>query len=80
MVRKSLGSINDIKADDHGIWNRKGKPMHKYKVSCLVSGEVYGADFTSSDDDLVKKCLPSNPYLLPSQVHLNISMYYFSKQ
>ena len=52
VARKSLGST-DIKADDLGIWNQ-GKSVCKYKVSRLVSGEVYGADLTSSDDDLAE--------------------------
>ena len=54
VARKSLGSTDDIKADDLGVWNHKGKPVRKYKVSRLVSGEVYGADLTSNDDDLAE--------------------------
>lgn len=54
VAKKSLGSTDDIKADDLGVWNHKGKPVRKYKVSRLVTGEVYGADLTSSDDDLAE--------------------------
>ena len=50
VARKSLGSTDDIKADDLGVWIHKGKPVRKYQVSRLDSGEVYGAELISSDD------------------------------
>ena len=41
-----VGSPNDLKADDLGAWNHKGKPVQKYKVVRSKSGTVYGADQT----------------------------------
>lgn len=51
VARRSLGSVDDIKADDLGAWIHKGKPVRKYRISRLDSGEVYGAELTNSDDD-----------------------------
>lgn len=40
---EAVGKISDIKADDLGIWEHKGKPIQQFKVSRL-SSEVYGAE------------------------------------
>ena len=50
VARKSLGSTDDIKADDLGVWIHKGKSVRKYQVSRLDSGELYAAELISSDD------------------------------
>lgn len=50
VARKCLGNIDDIKADDLGVWVHKGKPMRNYRVSRLPSGEVYGVELTSQSD------------------------------
>ena len=39
-------TIDDIKADDLGVWVHKGKPIRRYKVNRSESGAVYGADLT----------------------------------
>lgn len=50
-----LGSPDDLKADDLGAWNHKGKPVRKYKVVRSQSGTVYGADRTQeSGSDIYK--------------------------
>lgn len=50
VARKSLGSSDDIKADDLGMWIHKGKPIRNYKVTRLPSGEVYGVELASQGD------------------------------
>ena len=50
-----LGSPNDLKADDLGAWDHKGKPVRKYKVVCSESGTVYGADQTQESGSDVYK-------------------------
>jgi len=47
VARKCLGSSDDIKANDLGVWIHKGKPIRNYKVSRLPSGEVYGVELTN---------------------------------
>ena len=47
IAKRSLGNVDDIKADDLGVWMHKGKPACKYRVSHLDSGEVFGAELTS---------------------------------
>jgi len=44
----SLENIDDLKADDLGVWTHKGKPARKFKVSCL-DGAVYGAELTTDE-------------------------------
>lgn len=44
VANQAFGKIDDLKADDLGVWSHKGKPIRKYKVSRLSSGEVYGAE------------------------------------
>ena len=48
---EALGKVHDHKADDLGVWDHKGKPIRKYKVSRLPSGEVYGAELTKDSGD-----------------------------
>ena len=42
---------DDLKADDLGVWDHKGKPMRKYKVTRLPPGEVDGAELTKDSGD-----------------------------
>ena len=49
----AVGKVDDLKADDLGIWDHKGKPIRKYKVSRLPSGEVYGAEMSKDTGDQV---------------------------
>ena len=46
-----LGSVEDIKADDLGAWNHKGKPVRRYKINRSLSGTVYAADKTMTQDN-----------------------------
>ena len=46
-----VGKVDDLKADDLGVWDHKGKPIRRYKVSRLPSGEVYGAELTKDSGD-----------------------------
>ena len=46
MDTTQLGSPEDLKADDLGVWKHKGKPARKYKITRAPSGIVYGADLT----------------------------------
>lgn len=47
----AVGKVDDFKADDLGVWDHKGKPIRKYKVARLPSGEVYGAELTKDSGD-----------------------------
>lgn len=65
VVNKGVGKIDDIRADDLGVWEHKGKPIRQFKVSRLPSGEVYGAEQCKESGD--------NVYQL-------VHMYYHHKQ
>lgn len=47
IAKKSVGNVDDIKADDLGVWIHMGKPIRKYRICRLDSGEVYGVELTS---------------------------------
>ena len=47
IAKRTSGNVDDIKADDLGVWMHKGKPARKYRVSRSDSGEVFGAELTS---------------------------------
>jgi len=51
VANKVFGKIGDLKADDLGVWEHKGKPIQSYKVSRLPSGEVYGAELVDENGE-----------------------------
>ena len=55
IAKKSLGNVDDIKADDLGVWIHKGKPARNYRVSRLDSGKVFGVELTSNVGENVYK-------------------------
>ena len=52
---RQLGSPNELKADNLGAWNHKGKPVQKYRVVRSESSTVYGADQTQESGSDVYK-------------------------
>ena len=46
VANEAVGKIDDLRADNLGVWEHKGKPIRQYKVSRLSSGEVYGAELS----------------------------------
>lgn len=55
IAKKSVGNLDDIKADDLSVWIHKGKPIRKYRVHRLDSGEVYAVEPTSDVGENVYK-------------------------
>ena len=53
VANDAVGKIGDLKADDVGVWEHKGKPIRQYRVSRLSSGEVYGAELSKDSGDNV---------------------------
>ena len=51
VANEAVGKIDDLRADDLGVWEHKRKPIRQYKVSRLSSGEVYGAELSRDSGD-----------------------------
>jgi len=53
VANTAVGKLDNLKADDVGVWEHKGKPGRSYQVSRLPSGEVYGAEVVKESGDNV---------------------------
>jgi len=50
VANNAVGKVDDIRADDLGVWEYKGKPVRQYKISRLPSGEVYDAEICKDQE------------------------------
>ena len=71
-----LGSVEDIKADDRGAWNHKGKLVRRYKINRSLSGTVYAADKTMTQDNDDNIFALTRVYYHHKNTPCSISTYY----